>query len=383
MIGKKRSGSYPVYVYDATTRKKTYVGSREKLTDARQLEAEERIKHKRKGRSPWTVEQFTARWFEAFYGEGTRRPEYTTRLTHEGTFKRFREDFGSRRLDSIERDEALDWARTQPEGRVKVVSAFFNDAIRDGKTEHNPFEKLGLEQSRGRKDIHPLTEDEVEQLARIALERWWDYGPVVRAWVTFAAWVGCRPAEMFALEWPNLDFKRSEVAIDWQARIDGRKRPKTKETRRVVFPEPAQRAVLDMNRLRRGLVFTAHEGNQVRGGGYRYYWLPVQDRFLGGLEARRRAELLEGKKPTRNGNAPNLDMYELRHFCGSMLADRGASARDIAHQLGNSVEVCEATYIHTHRDRALERLKGAFSGPAPVSRLGSREHFGSNRAENA
>jgi hypothetical protein len=59
------------------------------------------------------------------------------------------------------------------------------------------------------------------------------------------------------------------------------------------------------------------------------------------------------------------------------------SARDIAHQLGNSPQVCEEVYIHTHRDRALERLRGAFAQPAPVKRLPSREHFGSERADNA
>jgi integrase len=198
MIGKKRSGKYPVYCYDPTTRSKVYVGSREKLAEARTLEAEERVKRKKRGKTTWTVEQFAARWFDVFHGPGTRRPEYTTRKVHEGTLKQLLKDFGPRRLDSIERDEALDWARKQPEGRVKVARAFFNDAIRDSKATENPFEKLGLEQSRGRRDIHPLTEHEVERLADIALERWMDYGVMARAWVTFAAWVGCRPARCSA-----------------------------------------------------------------------------------------------------------------------------------------------------------------------------------------
>jgi hypothetical protein len=79
-----------------------------------------------------------------------------------------------------------------------------------------------------------------------------------------------------------------------------------------------------MNRLRRGYVFVSHEGRPMRAGAYRYYWIPVQDRFLGETDPKRRAELLEGKKATRKGSPPNLDLYELRHFCGSMLADRGS-----------------------------------------------------------
>jgi integrase len=55
------------------------------------------------------------------------------------------------------------------------------------------------EESRERKHIHPLTEDEVDRLADIALRHWGSdgYGLVARAWVLFAAWVGCRPGETF------------------------------------------------------------------------------------------------------------------------------------------------------------------------------------------
>jgi hypothetical protein len=40
-------------------------------------------------------------------------------------------------------------------------------------------------------------------------------------------------------------------------------------------------------------------------------------------------------------------------------ADRGLTEFDIAHQLGNSPEVCRETYIHTHVDRANERIQMA------------------------
>jgi hypothetical protein len=56
----------------------------------------------------------------------------------------------------------------------------------------------------------------------------------------------------------------------------------------------------------------------------------------------------------------------LRHFVASVMADRGASARDIAHQLGNSVEVCEATYIHGYRDRINERNRQLLERPVLV-----------------
>ncbi len=59
----------------------------------------------------------------------------------------------------------------------------------------------------------------------------------------------------------------------------------------------------------------------------------------------------------------HLDPYELRHHCGSMLADRGLSSADIAAYLGNSARVCEDTYIHPYRDRQQARLRDALNQP--------------------
>jgi len=57
------------------------------------------------------------------------------------------------------------------------------------------------------------------------------------------------------------------------------------------------------------------------------------------------------------------------------MADRGASARDIAHQLGNSVEVCEATYIHRYRDRINARNRQLLEQPVVVD-FGARTRRG-------
>jgi integrase len=57
-----------------------------------------------------------------------------------------------------------------------------------------------------------------------------------------------------------------------------------------------------------------------------------------------------------------MDAYELRHFCGSHLADLGVSAQDIAHQLGHTDggRKAQEVYIHTYEDRARDRLRRAF-----------------------
>jgi integrase len=102
-------------------------------------------------------------------------------------------------------------------------------------------------------------------------------------------------------------------------------------------------------------------------------WDPIRKAFERTLSTERRAELLDGR--------PDLDFYELRHFCGSMMADRGLSEHDIAHQLGNSVEVCRETYIHAYRDRTNERVRLALDGAAVVDLDDRGSAAGSGRRE--
>jgi hypothetical protein len=75
----------------------------------------------------------------------------------------------------------------------------YNDALDDEVCKGNPFANRRQEQARGRKDIKPITEDEVSELAQIGLEMWGAYGTVVAGWITFGAWVGCRPGETFGV----------------------------------------------------------------------------------------------------------------------------------------------------------------------------------------
>jgi hypothetical protein len=77
----------------------------------------------------------------------------------------------------------------------------FNDAIDDEFAQANPFRNRRQEQPRGRQDIFPMTEEEVDRLAEIALREWGPsgYGLVARAWVLFGAWVGTRPGETFSV----------------------------------------------------------------------------------------------------------------------------------------------------------------------------------------
>jgi hypothetical protein len=55
---------------------------------------------------------------------------------------------------------------------AKAVAALLNDAIDDEACTANPFRNRRQEQPRGRQDIYPLTEEEVDRLADCALRHW-------------------------------------------------------------------------------------------------------------------------------------------------------------------------------------------------------------------
>jgi integrase len=88
----------------------------------------------------------------------------------------------------------------------------FQDAVNAGLIEINPFSKLNIEEKPGRRDHDPLTIDELERLADLSIDvHGPEYGPVMRAMILFTAKVGPRLNEACALEWPWIDYARSEV----------------------------------------------------------------------------------------------------------------------------------------------------------------------------
>jgi integrase len=98
-------------------------------------------------------------------------------------------------------------------------------------------------------------------------------------------------------------------------------------------------------------LFVLPSGKPFCKGSWGYYWRPVRAAFERELPRshwlRRRLEL--------NPN-DHLDFYELRHHCGSLLADRGCSARDIAEQVVNSEQGCTHIYVDPDRDHVRARI---------------------------
>lgn len=361
-IGKPRgkNGARPVFVYDPREGRKVYVGSRVKLRGpggAQELEREKAAEFAGQPiEAAGSVRAYAADWLEDHHGEGTRRPSPAT-LTHNRDMLRpFLEEFGHLSVDAgIGRKQALRWAKAHPHN-AKAVSAMFNDAVDDEACKGNPFANRRHEESRERKHIHPLTEAEVNRLADIALRHWGEdgYGITARAWVLLAAWVGCRPGETFGtIEASDLDFERGEVTV---RRV--KKRGKVYPTDIVVFPRAAQDAVRAIGALPNdGPIFRTVTGVIMGKGGLRYHWEPVRSAFRETVTTERWRQLLDD-----TADKKTLDFYVLRHFCASVMADRGLTAKQIAGQLGNSEAVCQETYIHLYRDRSNDAVRRALEG---------------------
>jgi integrase len=176
-----------------------------------------------------TVEQFCELWLRDY-----ARPASSSQSSYRYAIARLRDDFGSRRLGSIERPEAL-------------------------------------------------SEDEVGRLADCALKVYDEHlGPTIRALILTAGFVGLRPAELAQLDWGDVDLNRALLHVRHAGGGKGeRKSPKTEAGRRIcVLPPPARDALADLER-HEGLqaVFLTPRGRRFNKGSFHRYFVAVRAAF--------------------------------------------------------------------------------------------------------
>jgi len=348
----KRGSSYGVSVYEPALRRKRWIGTFRTLREAK--EAERDASMHRGSLSQASCAEFADRWLSDY-----ARPAPATRRTYRYGVRRFKDDFGHLRLADLDRATARPWAQRQPQSNVRVARAMLNDAIDDGvHPGPNPFGNLRLEQPRGRKDLVALRESELVELADVALRVHGESGPAFRAMILFAAYVGVRPGELFALE--RSDVGLDEVAIRQSLDGTGRiKLPKNGKQRVVTLPPPAREALIDVvPRVDVPWLFVTPRGRQFTKSSLYYYWNPVRAAF----------------------GRPGMDFYELRHFCATHLLELGVAHADVAVQLGHTDggALVMSTYGHPSEDLARERLKRAFEANiASLSHRGARSQMGS------
>jgi len=116
------------------------------------------------------------------------RPKQSTNIHNRERTKAFVERYGSRPMDAIEDVVVAEWlAGGVRNGTVPALRAMFNDAAsaKGGRlVSRNPFARLGISRSAGRRHEQPPSEEQVWKLIRCARE----LAPSFAAWLQVAAY---------------------------------------------------------------------------------------------------------------------------------------------------------------------------------------------------
>jgi integrase len=341
-----------------------WVGTYDSRAKAKKIECEEMLKTVHPSAGDATCDSFPEKWLEL-----RPRARAVTNGLNRAALKKFSEDFNGVRLLDVTPMAAEEWALNN-KWRVQAVRAMFNDAIKMGCCERNPFTNLGHPKSRGRRDIEVLKADEVQRLADCAVETWGDgLGHELRAMILFAAYTGLRRGECSALEWNDIDFTAKKVTVNKTVSNDKEiLLPKNSKPRKVVLPPIAEQALRDMPRqLHRDLVFAPPSGKFFTKSSWHYYWNPIRVKF--------------GK--------PKYAFHELRHYCATWLIYvMGVSPRHAAKQLGHAdARLVEILYGHPNEDDELSEIEDALWRPSTKKDVTSldeyREHQGQSDETSA
>jgi integrase len=317
-----------------------------------------------------------ARYVDLFLA---RRSE-ATRRTHRYALVTFIREFGERPIAALEWTETRMWAHDQPEWRTDAVRALLNSALDDGLITANPVARLGRRRSRGRRDIVAVTPEEIDLLAKIASEvHGAVFGVLFAAMIGVAAWTGLRPSELFAMGWDWVSFPSWAIAVRGQLERSGEFKSATKTGghRTIVLPPPAAEALTTLPRsLEAAPIFRTKRGTPFSLSKLHYYWDPVRRIFETRIPAERLSQFRDARDPDR----PDMDFYELRHFCATFLLEQGIDAADVGRQLGCSERKIIEVYGHPRNELGRERIKDVWRKPP---RADDRNQFkNSNHAEN-
>jgi integrase len=280
------------------------------------------------------------------------RPARSTNLHNRERTEKFVRAHAELPLRAIGDEHVAAWLRGGRNlGTIPALRAFFNDAASApaGRlVDRNPFAKLGLRSSRGRRDTQPPTQVDIARFVQLADEL---TPPSFAAFLHVAVYEGMRPGELDALRWEKIDFQAGTVLVDeqWNAKIAAFTPPKHGVTRTIALTDPARERLLSLPHESE-YAFTTLRGSHYRPSSRSYHWNRV--RCAAGLG--------------------NVDLYTAtRHYFGWYAWNvLELDARDIALHFGHQDggELVRKLYGHPDAARARERVREAFrqAPPAPV-----------------
>ncbi len=147
---------------------------------------------------------------------------------------------------------------------------------------------------------------------------------------------GLRQGELFALEWPDIDFDKCRLTVSRSLEeLRGKvriKEPKTGRGRQIVMPRFSMKALREHRKSMlaegniAGAVFCAPEGGHLRKGNvYRRSFMPL----------------------VKSAGVPKIRFHDLRHTHATLLLLAGENVKVVSERLGHAnVKVTLDTYAH-------------------------------------
>jgi integrase len=278
------------------------------------------------------------------------RPAPSTNIHNAERTRGFVDAYGDLPLRSIGDEHVAAWLKGGRNlGTVEKLRAFFNDAASPAAgrlVDRNPFAKLRLPSSRGRRDVQPPDQAAIARFVQLAEEL---TPPSFAAYLDVAVHEGMRPGELDALRWTRIDFQAGTILVDeqWNAKVQEFTPPKYGHSRTIALTEPARNRLLQLPRESE-FVFTTLRGSHYRPSSRAHHWNRV--RCGAGLG--------------------NVDLYlATRHYFGWYAWNvLGLDARDIALHFGHrdGGELVRKLYGHPDAALARERVREAFK-QAPIA----------------
>ena len=287
------------------------------------------------------------------------RPAESTNVHRRERTTKFVDEHGHLPIRAIDDEHVAAWIKGGRNlGTVQHLRTFFNDAatVPAGRlVERNPFAKLGLRGSRGRRDTMPPGQVEIAKLVRLADEL---TPPSFATYLDVAVHQGMRPGELDALAWDRIDFQAETILVDrqWNAKVRKFTPPKHGVKRTIALTAPARDRLLRLPRESE-FAFPTLRGTHYTPSARSPHWNRV--RCTAGLG--------------------NVDLYiASRHYFGWYAWNvLGLDARDIALHFGHQDggELVRKLYGHPDAALARERVREAFRqaprAPVPLSAVGS------------
>ena len=159
-------------------------------------------------------------------------------------------------------------------GAARVLQRRRQRALPAGLVDRNPFAKLGLRGSRGRRDTQPPSQVEIARFLQLA-----DLltPPSFAAYLDVAVHEGMRPGELDALRWDRIDFQAGTIVVDeqWNAKTQAFTPPKHGYVRTIALTDPARERLLELPRESE-FAFTTLRGSHYRPSSRSYHWNRVR-----------------------------------------------------------------------------------------------------------